>query len=64
MATHKTYNLQWNTGEGRLIPVFVRELNGGSPGPTLALVGAEHGIELAGAAAIDAVCRELETSRR
>jgi len=55
----RTYQLQWETGEGQPVPVFVRELHGGTDGPVLALIGGEHGIELTGPAAIDAACRDL-----
>jgi predicted deacylase len=56
----RTFQLPWDTADGATVPVFVRELTGGGPGPVLALIGGEHGIELTGPAAIDLLCRELE----
>ena len=54
-----TRSILWDTGEAK-VPVIVRELSGGRPGPTLAVIGGEHGIEINGPAGIDAVCRDLD----
>ncbi len=55
--------LHWDTGAGETYGVFVRELRGGDDGPTLALIGGEHGIELSGPAGIDLACRGLAGRR-
>jgi len=63
MNKEKLHVLEWDTGQGATHTVFARELRGDSGGPTLALVGGEHGIELTGPAGIDLACRELAGRR-
>ena len=61
MGTEHVHILKWETGQGDggTQTVFVREWRGDAPGPTLALIGGEHGIELAGPGGIDLACRDL-----
>lgn len=55
----RCYALEWRDSGADVAAVFVREIAGGSNGPTLLVTAGEHGVELSGAAATDSLCRRL-----
>lgn len=59
MGSETVHTLRWDTGQGEVFPVSVREIRGGADGPTLVLIGGEHGIEVSGPAGIEMACRDL-----
>ena len=49
--------LEWRDNGAGVAGIFVREIAGGSDGPTLLVTAGEHGIELSPVGGIDSLCR-------
>jgi predicted deacylase len=52
-------SLEWRDNAAGVKSVFVREIHGGSAGPTLLVTAGEHGIELSPVGGIDILCRQI-----